>query len=205
MLLSINQATPMLGEQTPQNSKAIPLVKLDTSTGEVKSMGKVYISVQLVRKDIAEGRLNNGSGRNQPNRFPKLPKPVGRLKWWKFWNPFYVLNECLGPQLARQCLCCLLILILILCLIFVFPQVSNYVTVVTSLAPPIKYTIVGIVIVLIFACCFTFFCNSWNCSCCNKRDSTETETGCCTGCYRNRNDDKVSQVELEPLGTSMDF
>ena len=57
------------------------------------------ISMKLVPKADADGRFANGFGRSEPNLFPTLPEPVGRLKLTAMWNPFYVLSECLGPKL----------------------------------------------------------------------------------------------------------
>lgn len=61
--------------------------------------GEVLVSVQLVPKGWA-ARYKAGSGRQEPNTFPTLPEPQGRMRW--SWNPFYVLYSCLVRAAAPR-------------------------------------------------------------------------------------------------------
>ena len=61
--------------------------------------GQVLISVEVVPKIVAE-EAPVGLGRSEPNINPQLPDPVGRMKF--SLNPFYLLNEIMGPALCRK-------------------------------------------------------------------------------------------------------
>jgi len=139
------------GDRPPPNSKALNLFMHEN--GDRKEMGVLYVSVELVRKDIASTTLSNGSGRSEPNRFPKLPKPVGRLKWSLMWNPFYLLRECLGPKLCRRFCCCFIITLILAITIIAFPQVSGLMTFINSLPGGSGYILLALLAVGIIAAC----------------------------------------------------
>ena len=52
-----------------------------------------------------------GFGRQEPNQYPYLPKPVGRLKF--SLNPFSMCYQILGPSLCYRLACVLLIAVFI--------------------------------------------------------------------------------------------
>jgi hypothetical protein len=69
--------------------------------------GQVLISVEVVPTMVAK-EAPVGLGRSEPNINPQLPEPVGRMKF--SLNPFYLLNEIMGPALCRRVfMICLLI------------------------------------------------------------------------------------------------
>lgn len=78
-------------------------------------VGKVYLQFELLPQALADER-NCGHGRSEPNRFPELPKPVGRVKF--SLNPFSMLSALIGPELTRQicmpigvCCCCIAVVV----------------------------------------------------------------------------------------------
>jgi hypothetical protein len=70
----------------------------------------------------------NGMGRAEPNVFPFLPPPEGRLKL-SVLHPLAALKDLIGPEMYRK-ICCYLFFLLLFCLIaFMAPMVfSNILT-----------------------------------------------------------------------------
>ncbi len=83
--------------------------------------GQVLISVEIVPKVVAE-EAPVGLGRSEPNINPQLPDPVGRMKF--SLNPFYLLNEIMGPALCRKVFMTCLFIGLIALLIWGGPFLS---------------------------------------------------------------------------------
>jgi len=135
----------------PPNSKALDLYFIDQ--GVKKDMGQLWVSIELVKQSSADTTLANGSGRNEPNRFPKLPKPVGRLNWMRFWNPFYLMTECLGPSVAAKCCAGIVCVLAIVITVLLFPQVSSFVSLINSLPHGIGYILVALVGLAVVVCC----------------------------------------------------
>ena len=61
------------------------------------------MSVEALPLGLAEGEFAGGAGRGEPNAFPTLPEPRGRVKC--SWNCCKMLYIILGP---RRCLTCAL-------------------------------------------------------------------------------------------------
>jgi len=74
-------------------------------TPEAEFAGKLLVSVQLMPKNKVD-KLEAGEGREEPNKNPELPKPVGRLFFTL--NPFSICYQFLGPQNCRALQRCLL-------------------------------------------------------------------------------------------------
>lgn len=76
-------------------------------------VGKVFIQFELLPQALAHERVA-GHGRADPNRFPELPGPVGRMKF--SLNPFAMLSALLGPELTKKIcmpfgMCCICVLL----------------------------------------------------------------------------------------------
>lgn len=73
------------------------------SSGGVQwtEVGKVFIQFELLPQALAHERVC-GHGQAEPNRFPELPGPVGRMKF--SFNPFAMLSALVGPE-AMQKIC----------------------------------------------------------------------------------------------------
>lgn len=144
-------ASTVLSHREPPNSKALKLYVMED--GVRRDMGKLWVSIELVRQDVASTTLSNAGGRSEPNRFPKLPKPVGRLNWKLFWNPFYVLRECLGPDLCVKFCCVFIILVVITLTIVLFPQVTSLFSFLNTIPHGVGYLLVAIVVLIILGIC----------------------------------------------------
>lgn len=60
--------------------------------------GKVLMSIEILPKKVAD-IMKNGLGRNEPNNFPELPGPTGRVDFMKMaYNPFYFFRSILGKK-----------------------------------------------------------------------------------------------------------
>jgi hypothetical protein len=103
---AINQLKGMIGMgDDPPHTSWLDMKRRNFDTQEYEDMGKVLLSIELLPGEMAKKRPA-GFGRSEPNANPYLPPPTGRMKF--SLNPFYVLEECLGPKLCRRimCLCC---------------------------------------------------------------------------------------------------
>ena len=75
-------------DNEPENSKWISF----------PGNGKVLMSIEMLPKKVAE-IMKNGLGRNEPNCFPELPGPIGRVDFLKMaYNPFYFFRSILGKK-----------------------------------------------------------------------------------------------------------
>jgi hypothetical protein len=66
--------------------------------------GRMLVSIEVLPKTTADTTFPNAFGRKEPNQFPHLPEPAGRMKF--SLNPFYMCSECLGPKLCWRLGCC---------------------------------------------------------------------------------------------------
>ena len=137
----------------PADSEWISMTRRNFKTGEVERMGAVLVTIELLPKAIADTR-KNGEGRAEPNMFPFLPAPVGRVKLNMLWNPFYVLSECLGPKLCRRlcCVCCLIVLILVL--VFGMPAITAASDILKAIPSPWGYVVGGVAVFFLLLLCF---------------------------------------------------
>ena len=82
--------------------------------------GQLLISVQLV--PAAEAKLcPAGNGRSAPNQHPKLPRPVGRLRFTL--NPFALVHQFLGDKLCAYLVCALALVACVLVAYYMIPAV----------------------------------------------------------------------------------
>ena len=65
--------------------------------GQLQSQGKVQLSFELVPMEIAKSERNNGFGRSEPNVYPTLIQPSGRLNF-NFLQPLDFLKQLLGIE-----------------------------------------------------------------------------------------------------------
>ena len=68
--------------------------------------GQLRIQMELLPKQLAEERPV-GKGREEPNQFPSLPEPTGRVEF--SLNPIAMLSTLVGPAFATKLLFCLLV------------------------------------------------------------------------------------------------
>ena len=81
---------------------------------------RLLLSMQLVPEAEVES-LPAGHGRAEPNSNPKLPKPVGRLRFTL--NPFSMCLSLLGPKFCRRLSCVLLAAVGVLMVYYMIPVV----------------------------------------------------------------------------------
>jgi hypothetical protein len=117
--------------------------------------GQLLISVQLV--PAAEAKLYPaGNGRSAPNQHPKLPRPVGRLRFTL--NPFALVHQFLGDKLCAYLVCALALLACVLIAYYMIPAVlANLFTTVLfeklfSQTGIIILGSVGVVLILLLLC-----------------------------------------------------
>merc|ERR1711871_957431 len=117
----------------------------------------------------------NGIGRSEPNMYPIMPKPTGRLKLTAMWNPFYVLTEFLGPSLARKCYCICICAAITAIMVFGGPFLGVAVQFFTALPVEALYPIIAGIIILFLVSCW----------------------GCIKTCIASKGDDEDSGDEEE--------
>ena len=98
--------------------------------------GQVLISVEAVPVEMAKEDLPAGFGRSEPNMNPELPDPVGRMKF--SLNPFYLLNEILGPALCRKIMCFIIFVAVVALLIWGGPFLSVVFEVLGNFPVPVQ-------------------------------------------------------------------
>jgi len=119
--------------------------------------GQLLISIQLV-PEAELCNLEAGKGRSAPNAHPKLPKPVGRLRFTL--NPFSMVHQFLGDKLCAYLLCALAVVLILLLMYYMLPVIlANGVT--AALAAVFSHggTLVAIG-VLVGVPCVAFCCVS---------------------------------------------
>jgi len=102
----------------PEDSSWAKIYSHDHNSGETALMGELCYSVQIWPKDKA-AVMRVGAARSEPNTDPRLPPPVGRMKF--YLNPFLMGAELCGPALCAKLFCCLLCIALCLLMIFCQP------------------------------------------------------------------------------------
>jgi len=159
----MEQMRGALGLTAPENSGWIYFGKTDLKTGKVESQGKLLVSVEILPSELVD-RRKNGDGRDEPNSFPLLPPPEGRVDFTKMMmNPFYALQTCLGDSLAKECgagcFCVLLIVGFVAGGVIFGPEVQVMMSILEILPKEIaKLVILGTLILLIFVCCYCCCC-----------------------------------------------
>lgn len=90
--------------------------------GLPQPQGRVQLGFELVPFEKAEEDLKNGYGRSEPNVYPTLADPTGRLQF-DFFSPLEFIKQILGifviilgPNLYRKwccrIICCLIVLVI---------------------------------------------------------------------------------------------
>ena len=77
------------------------------------------MSVEILLKEEAK-RKKVGEGRSDPNMYPNLPQPEGRLKW--SWNPLKLISQLFGKKFKSKICCLLLLALLITAIVFIAPS-----------------------------------------------------------------------------------
>ena len=82
--------------------------------------GRILCSLELL--PIWKSKLTPvGLGRKDPNVSPYLPPPVGRFQW--SFNPFKLLNQCVGPRFRKKLYLGICFLCCVVYLIFLIPYI----------------------------------------------------------------------------------
>ncbi|GMH62476.1 hypothetical protein TL16_g03481 [Triparma laevis f. inornata] len=164
----MEQLRGSLGLTAPENSGWVSFGKTDLKTGKVESRGKLLVSVEILPIDLVN-RRKCGDGREEPNAFPMLPPPEGRVDFTKMmFNPFYAVQTCLGDSLAKECgagCCCILFAVAFVAFGVVFgPEIQILMSVLSMLPVAVAKIVVGVIAGLIFLCC------GYLCCCVCKKD-----------------------------------
>jgi hypothetical protein len=163
-----------LGLTAPENSGWLNFSKTDLRTGEVANIGKVLLTIEVVPKSLADRRLC-GDGREEPNRFPALPPPDGRVDFTKMWNPMYAMQQCCGDSLARECGmgCCCVVLVLgfVAFGVLLGPEINILLSVMSLVPTFVAQIILASVVACICGCGCYFYC----CFCARDRDEDDVE------------------------------
>jgi len=150
-----------LGLVPPENSKWVMLQPADGITRRVQP--RVLLSIEVLPKSLAEERTN-GKGRHEPNVFPILPSPEGRVDILKMmYNPIYMLKSLLGGELALKigggCACCLISVAFIACSIMFGPMFEILLQSTFGVLPSFlwHYILIGIVLSTVFTFVVSLF------------------------------------------------
>jgi hypothetical protein len=77
--------------------------------------GDILVTIELLPKPLAT-KFPAGLGRSEPNQFPVLPKPAGRVRCSA--NPCYLFNACCGEKVftafVLTCICIVVVVVAIL-------------------------------------------------------------------------------------------
>jgi len=110
--------------------------------GALYFQGSVLISMEILPLEDADA-IPAGFGRHAPNLNPVLPKPVGRFKFVRSacgnacacssphfvlhqsFNPFYMVEELIGPELCAKFCCFFACLAIVALFIFGAPFISS--------------------------------------------------------------------------------
>ncbi len=146
----IREATG-IGCKEPENADWLQMTRYDHNTQTREDMGQILCSLEILPEALAQAR-NAGLGRSEPNNFPVLPPPTGRLKFDRFWNPFYLFRELLGPKLCHKCCGFFVCVGLIIFCIFGAPFINSAISLFAMMATEIQAIIVVCLCLLCCAC-----------------------------------------------------
>ena len=149
---TVNIIKGYLGYSTTGDAQWLSMYKHNFETDKQDFMGKLLVSIEILPEKVYLGKPA-GFGRSDPNMNPRLPAPVGRLRF--SWNPFYMLMELLGPKICMRCACVILCVSVILLAVFGGP----FLNVVFAWFEPYMgeswfWILVFIGVVLCCGCCF---------------------------------------------------
>jgi len=153
-----------LGLVQPENSRWVSFERTDLRTGEIVNSGaRILLSIEILPKSLAEKRKNS-EGRDEPNAFPTLPPPDGRVDFLKMmYNPLYAIKALLGDTLATQCgtgcFCCLGVIAFLFVGVILGPQIQLFETFLNIIPDFLEVPIV-VVAFLVIAAGIVFCCLS---------------------------------------------
>ncbi len=157
-----------LGLTAPENSGWISFTKVDLKTGKVEPRGKLLMTVEILPSSLS-GRRKCGEGREEPNRFPVLPPPEGRVDFTKMMiNPVYMMQTCLGDSLAKEvgcgCCCFLFVTAFVAAGVVLGPEIQILISILNMLPTAIaEWVVIGLL------ASTTIFC-TWLCCCVCAKD-----------------------------------
>lgn len=158
MITNFKSVIGMEKHPTPDDAVWVEMTTTEHASGTLQQTpaGKVLISCQILPKTMATEEFPNGMGRKEPNMYPALPKPVGRMKF--SLNPFYIFNELLGPSLCRKFGCCLLCTAMVLVAVFGAPFLSVASELFGALPDFVTHIIIWGLVALTCGCCIYMKC-----------------------------------------------
>ena len=144
----------------PRNAQWVPLYPAASRKGQApgvvpKPSGEVLMTLELLPKSVADA-FPAGQGRDEPNANPRLPAPIGRVRWSA--NPCYLLNACCGARIFTTFICCLLFIAIATLAILGFPflqTIEAWISVVPKAGQAVIWTIIAL-----FLCCPPIYCYS---------------------------------------------
>ena len=154
----------------PDNSKKLPLTRVNKKTGKTEKMGSALVGVEILPKPVAE-RLEAGFGRAEPNTNPVLDPPAGRIDWTQMWNPMYMIRTCIGKKMFVQLFCLLFTVGFIAASSYLIPPLYAFI----QMALSIELFGVHIGLYLLYAVgicvcsCLTFLCCACGSKCCGSK------------------------------------
>ena len=93
-------ALDTVGLQPPTDTADLPLRQRRPGHSPVDT-GDVRVSVALLPKQVADlPAFNVGKGRGEPNRFPIMRQPEGRIDAFNLFNPIYLIRKLLGQKIS---------------------------------------------------------------------------------------------------------
>lgn len=147
---TVNELRTKLGLETkvhPKNAGWIPLfTEYKDGKAHRELAGEILTSIEILPSELTE-RYPAGYGRGEPNTNPKLPDPTGRLKW--SWNPFFLLEELLGPALCGRITVIIMIAAIIAVLVWGGPYLNILITWTLELSWPANF----ILLLIFISCC----------------------------------------------------
>lgn len=97
-------------------------LKIPKETKEQKKgLPKIKLRIELLPKAKLSNR-KAGPGRGEPNMFPFLPPPEGRMPAFDIMHPWNMFFDILGPTASKKICCALFIATLIACLAYFIPM-----------------------------------------------------------------------------------
>ncbi len=180
----VSTLVPWAGQvQQPPNSGVVRMRSLGSSATEPPSCD-VRVSVELVRQDLADTFLKNASGRREPNQYPTLSKPVGRLQLSLLYNPCALAREIIGPEACTRIYCFLVLILVVLLFILILPDVGGITAFVANTGWVGAVIIAIVLFLLVSLCCYytsaaqlclADMCGTCCCCCRRHSDSDELE------------------------------
>ena len=163
-----------LGFAAPEDSAWIKFSKTNLKTGEMEYRGKLLLRIEILPVELAV-RRKCGEGQEEPNAFPVLPPPEGRVDFRKMMlNPLYALQTLLGDSLAKECgagCCCILFLAaFLLAGIVLGPEIQILLSVL-SVVPTVVAQWILIGLAACSGCCCFYVC----CCFCRKDEAQDWE------------------------------